>query len=657
MQQPFNQVPEESLSPAVITSVTIRPSLDKAFPEFAMDDESECNSSFHDDALHAEFPLFGLEEVRKARMLQVKAWSRDQHRSGQNGLPNGRISSIEFQPQGTDVSANAKVELLEKEIQALKEKVSSLSASELSNQNQVLRQENQRLQSQINKSTKRMTLAVAAEAMANEVENSIPVTNNHTAAIPSDSEGRLRAVLTRQGTTTGELRQAINAVESLVDEARRELDHASLRERRAAFEALHAAISLGEEDVLEEAIEKARLTDVEVEDVSKGEAKLAELRALTPEQKAAKLANKLESAAKKEAFVLIKRDDCDGLQNLIAGLDDKVRIQNWRDYAGRSLWKCSLELRAERVQAYLAPLFGQRLPEDVKKDSKRPSMMQRPSIAVDELGDGKRPSIGSPAGGRHGGSFSSESGHRRSLFSGGSGPERKLSGDNLGRQDSRGSPSGSPKHTPTIPGKVPSSPSSGSAGKAEEVPKDASPLPPPALPVGLSTLEEADGNQASPSGNSGPAEGSADAISPTRSSPERSDAENAQLRAQAFRAVAQDDADSLEEVLAAIHRDVWTLWQNKAGKDLLTLSQERGSSMAYSMLARELGMLKENEAHRESFEERESVWIFLAGEVQPRRATVLEDTSVDEEEVLIEFWDGDDESIRVDRCLIHKMYS
>merc|ERR1712039_350553 len=130
-------------------------------------------------------------------------------------------------------------------------------------------------------------------------------------------------------------------------------------------------------------------------------------------------------------------------------------------------------------------------------------------------------------------------------------------------------------------------------------------------------------------------------------------AEEAEMKLQAFRAVVKDDIATLESILDRIPRKVWERWQNKAGKDLMTLSEERGSKNAYSSLAKALGLVEE--LKRESFEERETVWIFKPGEVQPLRATVLEDTPEEADEVLIEYWEGTEGEARVDRCMVRKM--
>jgi len=104
-----------------------------------------------------------------------------------------------------------------------------------------------------------------------------------------------------------------------------------------------------------------------------------------------------------------------------------------------------------------------------------------------------------------------------------------------------------------------------------------------------------------------------------------------------------------------VPEDIWRLWTNKAGKDLLTLSQERGSSSAETLLSKALGMVQEMK--REAFEEREAVWIFEPGEVQPKRATVLEETPEEADEILVEFWDGDDPPCHIHRCNVRKSTS
>jgi len=131
--------------------------------------------------------------------------------------------------------------------------------------------------------------------------------------------------------------------------------------------------------------------------------------------------------------------------------------------------------------------------------------------------------------------------------------------------------------------------------------------------------------------------------------------EEEKFKARALRAVVKDDCAALSEVLESVPVAQWSKWQNKAGKDLLTLAQDRGSACAETALAKALGMV--DEAPKEAFEERQAVWVFLPGEVQPRRATVLEDTPEEDDEVLVEFWDGDDPPERMEKCLVRKMFS
>jgi len=124
------------------------------------------------------------------------------------------------------------------------------------------------------------------------------------------------------------------------------------------------------------------------------------------------------------------------------------------------------------------------------------------------------------------------------------------------------------------------------------------------------------------------------------------------LRLRAFKAVVKDDAVTLADVLVKVPSDMWSSWQNKAAKDLLALAQERNSPASYSMMAKELGILQERKSA--SFEEHETVWVLLPGEVQARHATVLEGTSADATEVLVEFWDNDGPPSKVDHALVMK---
>merc|ERR1719195_2003001 len=90
----------------------------------------------------------------------------------------------------------------------------------------------------------------------------------------TSSEGRLRAAMTQSGVSTEELQAAIQGVEAMLGEAKRELQARQTRERRAAFEALHSAISSEDEGGLQAAINEAMHVNIEAEDIDKAVAKL-----------------------------------------------------------------------------------------------------------------------------------------------------------------------------------------------------------------------------------------------------------------------------------------------------------------------------------------------------------------------------------------------
>lgn len=403
----------------------------------------------------------------------------------------------------------------------------------------------------------------------------------HEPAQPLTSEGRLRWALAHSGsTTTAELREAVGAAEALLGEAKRELAARQLRERRAAFEALHAAIDRGHEGPLVEALAEARRTEVDSEDVQRGEAALAALKALTEEERALKCARERRVKNKEQAFLFVKRDDAVALSELLEGLDREEqpdstpgpRWRDWKDHSGRTLLRCAQELRALRVQAALKPLI---------------------QVATSAASPERSPMV-------HSMEATMEANWK------------------------------TPRHVEDR------------AAKAW--------CPAPALP----TLASPRRKCTAPAPETTPEASTPLNAKPIKESPVHTSTENeAELRTQAFRAVVKDDTAALADVVTSrVPKSVWSTWQNKAGKDLLTLSEERGASGAYSLLAKALGLLKEQK--RDSFEEREAVWVLFTGEVQPRRATVLEDTSAEAEDVFLEFWDGEEPASRIDRSFVLK---
>lgn len=368
----------------------------------------------------------------------------------------------------------------------------------------------------------------------------------------NNAEQALRRALTNNSTTREDLAVAVASVEALLQEAKRELAAKQLRERRAAIQELHEAVERADEDPLAQAITRARLAEVHTEDVEKAVAKLRELQSMTDEQRAAKASRVLEVERKRRAFAMVKRDDAQALSEFLASLEESSAWQGWKDYAGRTLWKCSIELRATRVQQALRPWLG--MPHE--------GSTTVASAAVSEV-------VEAP-------------------------PIRTATEERM--------------HT--------------------EKPLLVATLSPKVKTVQIQGVE-----------------------APSR--PGKAD--DAELKTRAFRAVTSDNATVLQEVLDTVPMNVWSDWRNKAGTDLLTLAQERGATQVYSALATALGVI--TELPREVFEDRETVWVFFPGDVQPRRATVMEDTPEEANEVLVEFWDGDAPPMHADRCSVRKMGS
>lgn len=383
------------------------------------------------------------------------------------------------------------------------------------------------------------------------------------------SEGVLRHLMTDQTATSDALKEAVLSVEALVSEARREMEKKQQRERRAVYEQLYAAIEKSDEAQLERLIVEAQRTEIDAQDIEKADAKLQELRSMSDEQRHAKEAHKRKAKLKEQAFVLVKRDNATQLKELLDGVAAEFSWPDWKDYAGRTLWRCSVELRATAVQHYLAPVLGQTLPGEGAKMARRASAVSPKAVEV----SADLPRFEAPP------------------------PE--------------------PSPLPEVP--------SQREDNLETEPVVAAPVP--VVPENV-VVEPAPVKRPSV-------------------------VDESTLKPKAFRAVVQDDVEALEAALQGVSPDIWSAWRNKAGKDLLSLSEERGSTNAYRTLAKDLGLLQEMVA--ETYEEREAVWIFLPGEVQPLRATVLEDVPESAELILVEFWDGDDPPSQVERCLVRKM--
>mmetsp|Transcript_27472 Transcript_27472/g.63512 ORF Transcript_27472/g.63512 Transcript_27472/m.63512 type:complete len:693 (-) Transcript_27472:96-2174(-) len=436
------------------------------------------------------------------------------------------------------------------------------------------------------------------KAECQELREQLVASSGMTAAC---SESRLRTVMTSQGASSQQMKSAIQSVEALIVEARRELDSKLLRERRAALENLHHAMEKDQEDQLEEAILEAKRVEVSPEDISKAEGKLAELKAMTPEQKAAKAARELEAARKKEAYVVIKKDDPEILAEYVADLGPDVKWMEWKDFRGRTLLKFAQDCRCDRIVDYLQSLQPRRESNPWQHSHTVHFHWER-DHHVEEAGT----------------SFSRQSSGHASVAS---------AQPCVARTSSEG-------------------PEEEDASGAEVVFN----LTAEAQAEVMSARRSIEPRSA---GTRQQVVGAYKHVAMEDWSP--APGEEEQLKTKAYRAVVQDDSEALVEVIEEVPSEVWSQWLNKAGKDLLTLTQERGRPLAYSILATALGMIEE--LKKEAFEERESVWIFLAGEVMPKRATVLEETPEEAEDVLIEYWDGEDEPVRMEKIFVRKMWS
>eukprot|EP00927_Polykrikos_kofoidii_P046208 TRINITY_DN40416_c0_g1_i1.p1 TRINITY_DN40416_c0_g1~~TRINITY_DN40416_c0_g1_i1.p1 ORF type:complete len:985 (+),score=208.34 TRINITY_DN40416_c0_g1_i1:188-2956(+) len=529
----------------------------------------------------------------------------------------------------------------------------------------------------------KLAAEVAAGAAAIAAESAAKAAAAATAAVSTErrlsaddsSESRLRAALTSQNVSVEELRQAIDSVSALVEEARHELAGKEHRERRAAFEELHHALEQAEVDRLEAALAMSRRAQLDPEDLEKAEAKLAELQSMTEEQKAQRESRQRENARKKEVFLCVKRDDAERVQELLDILHaEGTRWQDWRDYAGRSMWRCAQELRATAVQRVLAPFVAQKKDDNKRAWGNITAQASMPPALSPGTASGRRAATTLPPAA----TIILEAEARSAR--GEAKPPSPSS-------NSVPAPAGPPAPKASPPQAVATKLSYVSEACSQTLPVERSRSVPTQFRLygleseGTLPLRSREGTEAgdSPTNNASPTNKrrniSAESIEvtdadffgeedrqeiracppPEPEKPPLSAEEEKELKAQALRSVVKDDAAALGEILARVKRDTWSRWQNKAGKDLLTLSQERGSSLAYSILAKALGLVQE--LTKESFEEREAVWVFRHGDVQPLRATVLEDTPPEAKTIFLEYWDGDEPQQRVERCLVRKMWS
>lgn len=520
------------------------------------------------------------------------------------------LNSFENFADGELADAKAKVANMADELEGAQNQVAKLQKENASLQKQVevqrkLREDEQRASEEKNRRWARECSGVGAGTGEEAAQSPA------TPELATSSENRLRMAMIDSSSSSAQLKDAISAVESLLGEAKREMKNKQLRERRAAFEQLHAALEANDEHALAQAVEAARMAEVEAEDVAKAEAKLVELQSRTDDDRKAQAAQILLSGQKKDAFHFVKKDNVDAVKTILESLDDTVRWQDWRDYCGRTLQNYAREMKADQVSEFLTSMAStsdaspasRSVLRSEKSRASATSASSRPSsVALDEDDETEVEAA------EVGADVDEEPSHLVAL----------TNSNNLDPQEDYQEdyfPSNWVEEKVSTMHSHAHRPADVTRQVSEETEED-------------EELEEPE----------------------ITLSQEEVDA----LKKEAFRNVVQNKMQELDDVLAQLPVRVWSCWENKAGKDLITLSQERGSSGAYCILAKRLGIVQE--LKKDSFEEREDVWVFLPGEVQPLRATVLEDTPEEQDDVLIQYWDGDEPEKRIEKCLVRKIW-
>jgi len=499
-----------------------------------------------------------------------------------------------------------------------------------------------------------MSSAFREHNMALEQENSrlaaevarLNAERGPSSASASGSEGVLRAALAGFSTGVGacsleELRNAIGSVTALLEEARRELSAREHRERRAAYERLYEALESEDEESLVAAMAEARRNDVDEVDIDKAAAKLEVLRTLTAEEREARKEHRRITDAKRRAFVLVKNDDPISLEKLLQGLGGDVDWKAWRDHSGRTLILCARMHAASQVIQYLERLRGQ------PTTSPRFVPAPDPAAVSATCRESPAPGSGAPEGTNERGKHEQSAG---AILPG----VLPRHGDRAG-----GFSSGHWSSLSTMDPETPTAKSEPDSSSRCLERSCGSSKP--------SFCEGHAGERPLLDGRCLPADGALDAsttgvaawrsvargASMSPKAPEAVDDEELMWRQAGFRAVVQNDTAKLQEVLGKVPQEVWSTWQNKAGKDLITLAQERGSSAAYAVMARAMGLIQERKHAK--LEAGDSLWVMVPGDMQPRRATAVKAASEDDEEVLVEYWDGDAPPCRVPHVLVSKL--
>jgi len=128
----------------------------------------------------------------------------------------------------------------------------------------------------------------------------------------------------------------------------------------------------------------------------------------------------------------------------------------------------------------------------------------------------------------------------------------------------------------------------------------------------------------------------------------------------AFKAAWNGDERALVAALENVPVDVWTQWRNQGDQALMEMSKSRDEykkTSIHKLLLSMQGLIVDRKY--EALDEGQAVWVFFAGDLVPRQATVREDTLAEAEKVLVQYWDGkdDDPAEYVDRCCVNRLGS
>merc|ERR1712137_931566 len=351
---------------------------------------------------------------------------------------------------------------------------------------------------------------------------------------------------------------------------------------------------------LSAAIVVAEQADVDAVDLARAEEKLKTLHAMTPEQHAAKAADEILRKQKRTAFTLVKKNDVTKFKELIDEVGEGVSWRDWRDPFGRTVWRCAKDLRALKMQEFLEQLgvgdeakiqrptvqtlrqIGKQHQQQEQKEQQRQQgredMNQTQCISVPErtvdapiVEQNPTPDLSECLA--HSGRYSNCS----------TCPARDstamlhpIEQQQQGQEQQQQQQQEDLNQTQCIPGDEHRE----DATVAEQNPN-----------LDLSECLSSVG------------------MDSFCSSPCPAEDPLAVAKSKAFRAAAQDDCGTLNEIIESISIAIWSKWENRAGKTLLTLSEERRSPSVHLRLAKAFGIAKQ--LKRESFEVGECVWVYI----------------------------------------------